>query len=149
MNARLVEESGGLATAVAEALLDRLVRVIRQRNYSIRTEEAYRSWLQRFMIFLGGRDPREAGAAEVAGFLERLAVQRKVAASTQNQALNALVFFYTQVLERSLEDLGSFQRAKRPQRLPVVLTRGEVALLLAPLDGVYRLLASFRMSPRR
>ncbi len=142
MNARLVEDGGGGAGADAEALPDRLVTVIRQRNYSIRTEEAYRSWLQRFMAFLAGRDPREAGAAEVARFLERLAIEGKVAASTQNQALNALVFFYTQVLERSLEDLGSFQRAKRPQRLPVVLTRGEVALLLEPLDGVYRLLAS-------
>ena len=122
--------------------IDRLVTVIRQRNYSIRTEEAYRSWAERFLTFIGHRDPRTAGAAEVMSFLETLAVQGNVAASTQNQALNALVFFYGQALEQPLGDLGSFIRAKRPQRLPVVLTRGEVLRLLDHLEGTYRLMAS-------
>jgi len=130
-------EPGSHATVI-----DRLVTVIRQRNYSIRTEEAYRSWTERFLAFIGHRDPRTAGAAEVMSFLETLAVQGNVAASTQNQALNALVFFYGQALEQPLGDLGSFIRAKRPQRLPVVLTRGEVLRLLDQLEGAYRLMAS-------
>ena len=123
-------------------MIDRLVTVIRQRNYSIRTEAAYRSWTERFLAFIGHRDPRTTGAADVVSFLETLAVQGNVAASTQNQALNALVFFYDQALEQPLGDLGAFIRAKRPQRLPVVLTRGEVLHLLEPMEGVYRLMAS-------
>ena len=123
-------------------VIDRLVTVIRQRNYSIRTEEAYRSWTERFLAFIGHRDPRAAGAPEVISFLETLAVRGNVAASTQNQALNALVFFYDQALEQPLGDLGAFVRAKRPQRLPVVLTRGEVLRLLEPMEGVYRLMTS-------
>ena len=126
----------------AALVLERLVAVIRQRNYSIRTEEAYRSWTLRFLASIGDRDPRDAGAAEVAAFLETLAVQGNVAASTQNQALNALVFLYGQVLEQPLGEMGTFQRAKRPRRLPVVLTRGEVGRLLEHLDGTYRLMAS-------
>lgn len=123
-------------------VINRLVTVIRQRNYSIRTEEAYRSWTERFLAFIGHRDPRTAGAADVVSFLETLAVQGNVAASTQNQALNALMFFYSQALEQPLGDLGSFIRAKRPQRLPVVLTRGEVLRLLDQMEGTYRLMAS-------
>ncbi|WP_081593487.1 integron integrase [Thauera linaloolentis] len=114
---------------------DRLVAVIRQRNYSIRTERAYLGWLERYLCFIGGRDPAQTGAAQVKAFLQVLAVQGQVAANTQNQALNALVFFYGQVLERPLGDLGAFARAKRPQRLPVVLTADEVRRLLAALQG--------------
>jgi hypothetical protein len=110
---------------------DRLVAVIRQRNYSIRTEQAYLGWLERYLRFIGGRDPAQAGAAQVKAFLQALAVQGQVAANTQNQALNALVFFYAQVLEQPLGELGAFARAKRPQRLPVVLTADEVRRLLA------------------
>lgn len=124
------------------ALIDRLVTVVRQRNYSIRTEQAYRSWAERFLVFIGHRDPRTAGTPEVVSFLETLAVRGNVAASTQNQALNALIFFYDQALEQPLGDLGAFIRAKRPQRLPVVLTRGEVLKLLDGLEGTYRLMAS-------
>jgi integron integrase len=122
--------------------IDRLVTVIRQRNYSIRTEEAYRSWTERFLAFIGHCDPRTAGAADVVSFLETLAVRGNVSASTQNQALNALVFFYDQALEQPLGDLGAFIRAKRPQRLPVVLTRGEVLRLLDQMEGAHRLMAS-------
>ncbi|MDG4597756.1 MAG: integron integrase [Candidatus Contendobacter sp.] len=123
-------------------VIDRLVTVIRQRNYSIRTEEAYRGWTERFLAFIGHQDPRTAGAADVVSFLETLAVRGNVAASTQNQALNALVFFHGQVLEQPLGDLGAFIRAKRPQRLPVVLTRGEVLRLLDRLEGTHQLMAS-------
>ncbi|MER2555309.1 MAG: integron integrase [Thauera sp.] len=123
-------------------MIERLVAVIRQRNYSIRTEEAYRSWTLRFLTFIGDRDPGCAGATDVAAFLETLAVQGNVAASTQNQALNALVFLYGQVLERPLGDMGTFQRAKRPRRLPVVLTQGEVGRLLENIEGTYHLMAS-------
>ncbi|HRX71329.1 MAG: integron integrase [Gammaproteobacteria bacterium] len=123
-------------------LIDRLVTVIRQRNYSIRTETAYRSWVERFLAFIQHRDPRTAGATAVVSFLETLAVQGNVAASTQNQALNALTFFYDQALEQPLGDLGSFVRAKRPSRLPVVLTRGEVQRLLDQMEGTHRLMAS-------
>jgi len=103
-------DSGGAAL-----VLERLVAVIRQRNYSIRTEEAYRSWTIRFLASIGDRDPRDAGAAEVANFLETLALQGNVAASTQNQALNALVFLYGQVLEQPLGEMGTFRRAVAAQ----------------------------------
>lgn len=132
----------GTGVGAGCAVIERLVAVIRQRNYSIRTEEAYRSWTLRFLTFIGGRDPGEAGATEVAAFLETLAVQGNVAASTQNQALNALVFLYGQVLERPLGDMGTFQRARRPRHLPVVLTPGEVGRLLENLEGTYHLMAS-------
>ena len=122
--------------------IDRLVTVIRQRNYSIRTEEAYRSWVERFLAFIHHRDPLAAGVAGVVSFLETLAVRNNVAASTQNQALNALMFFYDQALKQPLGDLGSFVRAKRPSRLPVVLTRNEVQRLLNQLEGTYHLMAS-------
>ena len=96
--------SGGTGVGTGCGVIERLVAVIRQRNYSIRTEEAYRSWTLRFLTFIGDRDPGCAGATEVAAFLETLAVQGNVAASTQNQALNALVFLYGQVLERPLAE---------------------------------------------
>ena len=103
-------------------VVDRLATEIRRRAYSIRTEQAYSNWTCRFIAFCGGSDPRSLGAGEVRHFLEHLAVRRTVSASTQNQALNALVFLYGQVLERPLGELEGFQRAKRPRRLPVVLT---------------------------
>ncbi len=113
-------------------LLDQVREVIRVKHYSIRTEEAYVQWIKRFIFFHGKRHPREMGAAEIESFLTDLAVQRKVSASTQNQALNALVFLYKEVLDI---DLGEFAavRAKRPNRLPVVLTKAETAKLLAAM----------------
>jgi integron integrase len=124
-----------------EQLLAALVGEIRRRAYSVRTERAYVHWIRRFVASFPDRDPRELGATEVKTFLERLAVQRKVGPSTQNQALCALVFLYRNVLRRSLE-LDSFTRAKRPRRLPVVLTRDEVRALLARLEGTQHLMAS-------
>jgi len=115
--------------------------VMRLRHYSIRTEEAYVHWIRRFIRFSGGRHPREMGAQEIVAFLSHLAVDGNVAAATQNQALNALSFLYGRILGRELGDLGSIARAKKPRRLPVVLTRSEVIELLSRLDGVHRLAA--------
>jgi integron integrase len=123
-------------------LLERLISEIRRRNYSIRTEQAYEAWVCRFIAFSGHRDPRELGEKQIVAFLEYLAVRGNVAASTQGQALNALVFLYKQVLERHLEGLDNFTRAKRPKRLPVVLNRGEIARLLGHLDGTQYLMAA-------
>ncbi len=113
---------------------------IRVRNYSIRTEEAYVQWAKRFILFHNKRHPREMGEPEVIAFLTYLAVKRKVAASTQNQALNALVFMYKAVVKRPLGELQGAARAKRPQRLPVVLSSPEVGAILARLSGTHWLI---------
>jgi integron integrase len=123
------------------ALLNALITEIRRRGYSIRTEQSYKQWILRFIAEFGGRDPRDLGGAEVKSFLERLAVRGQVAPSTQNQALSALVFMYRAVLNQPLE-LGQFERAKRTRRLPVVLTRQEVGVLLDELNGTHYLMAS-------
>jgi len=126
-----------------QKIIERLVTIIRQRGYSIRTEEAYRSWAERYIAFIGNRDPSTAGVREVVAFLEMLANKGNVSASTQNQALNGLTFLYGQVLEQPLGDMGAFQRAKRSTRLPVVLSRIEVMRLLEHMDaGIYSLMAS-------
>lgn len=125
-----------------EAVLERLLIEIRRRHYSIRTEQAYEAWVCRFIAFCGNQCPEGLGAAHVVRFLEDLAVRGNVAASTQSQALNALVFFYREVLNESLEELGDFARAKRPKRLPVVLERSEVRRLLQSMEGVSGLMAA-------
>jgi len=124
------------------ALLERLTAEIRRRQYSIRTEQVYESWVCRFIRFCDNQAPTEIGADRIVAFLEDLAVRGQVAASTQNQALNALVFLYKQVLGQPLEELGDFQRAKRPKRLPVVLDLAEVARLLGELEGTQHLMAA-------
>ncbi len=118
------------------SLVDETRRVIRLRHYSIRTEEAYVHWIRRFIRFSGGRDPRRMGQSDVEMFLSHLAIDGNVAAATQNQALNAISFLYKRVLNQELGDLGAIVRAKKPRRLPVVLTRSEVMALLSRLDGV-------------
>ena len=123
-------------------VLDELVVAIRQRHYSIRTEQAYLGWTCRFLLSIGEKTPEQAGAPEISAFLQDLAVRGQVAASTQNQALNALVFLYAQVLQRPVGEIGEFVRAKRPRRLPVVLGRSEVPRLLAQMSGLYHLLAA-------
>ena len=110
------------------------------KRFSPRTVEAYVHWIRRFIVWSGKRHPQEMGAVEVNGFLGHLALQAGVAASTQNQALNALVFLYGQVLGRELGELGDFERAKRPERIPVVLSREEVRALLAQLAGTQQLI---------
>jgi len=122
-------------------LLDQVREAIRLRHYSIRTEQAYTDWIKRFILFHGKRHPREMGAAEVERFLTHLAVEGRVAASTQNQALSALLFLYREVLKVDLPWLGEMTRAKRPGRLPVVLTVEEVRRVLARIDGQQGLMA--------
>jgi integron integrase len=114
---------------------------LRARHASRRTEESYVHWVRRFAAF-HGRHPRELGAAEITAFLNHLAVEGRVAASTQNQALNALVFLYRRVLGTDAPRLEGLVRAKQPRRLPVVLTPEEVGALLRRLDGASRLVAS-------
>ena len=118
-------------------LLDVVRRAIRARHYSYKTEKAYLFWVRRFVRFCGRRHPRSLREAEVGEFLTHLAVERRVAAATQNQALNALVFLYRYVLEEPLGDLPAVTRAKRVQRIPVVLSVDEVADVLVRLEGVY------------
>lgn len=115
--------------------LDRVREAVRVRHYSIRTEQAYVAWTRRFILFHDKRHPETMGEAEVTAFLTDLAVRRNVAASTQNQALNALVFLYRHVLNQPLEELGDVVRPKRPAKLPVVLTVEEVRRVLSMLRG--------------
>ena len=122
-------------------LLDRVRAAIRTRHYSRRTEEAYVSWIRRFIVFHGKRHPRELGEPEVTAFLSSLA-DRRVSASTQNQALSAVLFLYEDVLGRRLAWMDQIVRAKRPVRLPVVLSREEVVALLSRLHGTVWLMAS-------
>lgn len=123
-------------------LLDQVRDHLRVLHYSIRTEDSYVNWVRRYILFHGKRHPREMGEAEVEAFLTHLAVAENVAASTQNQALAALLFLYKVVLERPLEKRIDASRARRPERLPVVLSRDEVRALLAQLQGTHRLMAS-------
>lgn len=130
-----------MTTGSGPSLLDRVRGAIRLRHYSIRTEQAYVQWIRRFILSHGKRHPLEMGEAEVEVFLSQLAVAGEVAASTQNQALNALVFLYKVVLERPLGEMPHIARVKSPQRLPVVLTVEEVSRLLAQLGGLRWLVA--------
>ena len=123
-------------------LLDRVRAAARLRHDSRRTEAAYVAWIRRYIFFHGKRHPAEMGAAEVTRFLSSPAVAGRVAASTQNQALSALLFLYRDVLDLDLPWLDGVVRAKRPDRLPIVLTREEVGAVLRPLTGVPRLMRS-------
>ena len=111
-------------------LLDQVRDLIRLKHYSIRTESQYVQWVRRFILFHGKRHPREMGAAEVEAFLTHLAVEGGVAAATQSHALSALLFLYREVLGVDLPWLDNVTRAKKPQRLPTVLTPAEVAAVL-------------------
>src|SRR5437867_10817483 len=122
-------------------LLDRVRAVLRRKHYSLRTEEAYVGWIKRFVLFHGKRHPQDLGLPEVEAFLTDLAVEQHVAASTQNQALSALLFLYAEVLQQPLEGPIQAVRAKQPQRLPTVLTRAEVRRVLDALAGVHQLMA--------
>jgi integron integrase len=124
----------------APRLYDRIIELLRIGRYSRRTEEAYVHWIRRFIEFHHGRHPSLMGEPEVTAFLSHLAVKGRVAASTQNQALSALLLLYQQVLNLKLPWFGEVIRAKRPKRLPVVLSRDEVDRVLAALDGAYRLI---------
>ena len=122
-------------------LLDKVSDRIRTLHYSIRTEQSYISWIKRFIIFNNKKHPNDMGKLEIESFLTHLAVKRNVSAGTQNQALNAILFLYRQVLHIDLPWLEDVTRAKKPSRLPVVLTVREVNAVLSSLDGVRGLVA--------
>jgi integrase len=121
-------------------LLDQVRQLLRLRHYSLRTEEAYVAWIRRYILFHGKRHPRELGEGYVSAFLSALALRGRVAASTQNQALSALLFLYKEVLQRELAFISGVARVKRPPKLPVVLAPVEVRAVLAQLHGAYRLM---------
>jgi integron integrase len=123
-------------------LLEHVRAIARMRHLSLRTEEAYCDWIKRFILFHQKRHPVEMGAEEIRQFLTHIAVEASVAASTQNQALCALLFLYRDVLRVELPDIEGIQRARRPARVPVVFTRQEVEMLLAQLAGTHKLIAS-------
>jgi integron integrase len=123
-------------------LLEQVRHIIQTKHYSIRTEQAYLHWIKQFILFHNKRHPSELSEPDVTRFLSHLAVDRKVAASTQNQALSAIVFLYREVLNNPLDWLDDLERVKRPARLPVVLSRDEVRAVLAQLDGSKWLMAS-------
>ena len=124
----------GLMRAVRDSL--------RTHHYSYRTEESYVKWIRRFILFNDKQHPREMGAAEIQAFLSDLAVRGRVSASTQNQALSAILFLYKKVLQLDLPWMDGIVRAKRPVRVPVVMSRDEVARVLAAMQGKHWLMAS-------
>lgn len=123
-------------------LLDQMRARMRRLGMSLRTEEAYVGWVRRFILANDRRHPRELGGRHVEAFLTHLATRANVAASTQSQALSALLFLYREVLEQELPWMDEIRRAKRPARLPTVLSRAEVASLLSEMSGVTWLMAS-------
>lgn len=142
----IYEPSGDRASNGAPAQTPKLLTQVRDRvrrlGLAIRTEEAYLGWIRRFILENGKRHPRDMGSREVEAFLTTLASRDRVSASTQNQALSALLFLYREVLAVELPWMENIRRAKRPERLPVVLSRSEAKLLLAQLSGFNWLVAS-------
>jgi integron integrase len=122
-------------------LLDQVRDVIRRKHFSLRTEQTYTDWIRRFILYHGKRHPSDMAEPEVSDFLTHLARDGKVASSTQNQALSAILFLYKEVLKQEIGWVDGVERAKTPVRLPVVLTRDEVHKIFAHLHGTYRLMA--------
>jgi integron integrase len=137
----MVHPVTGALPAGKPKLLDQVRQLLRVRHDSLRTEEAYVAWIKRFILFHGKRHPRDLAENDVSVFLSSLAIDRRVAASTQNQALSALLFLYKEVLQRELAFIGGVARVKRPPKLPVVLAPAEVRAVLLQLDAPYRLMA--------
>jgi len=136
-----VDNNNGLLAKVAGLYPDhfeRLLIEIRLRQYSIRTEKSYSEWLARFIAFNDMKDPEQTGPGSIGRYLEHLVVNRNVASATQSQALNALIFFYKQVLHCEIGDIGVFRHAKKPRRLPVVLSCDEVCKLLSYIENEER-----------
>jgi integron integrase len=123
-------------------LLDQMRDVLRLKHLSLRTEKAYISWVKRFILFHEKRHPKDMGASEIRDFLSYLATHDHVAASTQNSAFSALLFLYRYVLHQPSPQLEGIERAKRPHRVPTVLTRQEVQMVLSTLSGMPFLMAS-------
>jgi site-specific recombinase XerD len=126
----------------APRLLEQVREAIRVRHYSLRTEQTYVGWIKRFILFHGKRHPRDMGGQEVQQFLSHLAVAGHVAASTQSQALSAVLFLYQQVLKQDIGWLDDVVRAKKPHRIPVVLSQDEVKAVLAHLSGTTWIMAT-------
>jgi integron integrase len=122
-------------------LLDQVREVLRMKHYSLRTEQAYVNWIKRYIFFHDKRHPAEMGEAEIRTFISDLASKRSVAASTQTVALSALLFLYRDVLKRDQPFIEGIERAKKPERLPVVFTKEEVTEILSRLDGIPYLIA--------
>jgi integron integrase len=127
-------------------LLDQVRDRLRVKHYSLRTEDSYLHWIRRFILFHGKKHPRDMGGPQVEAFLSHLATVGRVAASTQNQALSALLFLYREVLQVELPWMEGVVRAKRPKHVPVVLTENEVRALLAQLEGTRWLVVSLLYS---
>jgi len=138
----MVPSHGTPSQPEAPRLLEQVREAIRVRHYSLRTEQTYVGWIKRFILFHGKRHPRDMGGQEVQQFLSHLAVAGHVAASTQSQALSALLFLYQQVLKQDIGWLDDVVRAKKPHRIPVVLTQDEVKAVLAHLSGTTWIMAT-------
>jgi integrase len=135
------------ATPPKPKLLDQVRHAIRVRHYSDRTEKAYVHWIKRYIFFHNKRHPLEMAEPEIAQFLSSLATEGRVSASTQNQAFNALLFLYNEVLSKKIGLIDGVVRAKRPQRLPVVLTKDEVKRVLDRMGGAPRLMGLLLWAP--
>jgi site-specific recombinase XerD len=140
--ARAVAEERVSYSTRAPKLLDRLREALHTRHYGRRTEQTYCHWIKRFILFNNVRHPQEMAEPEINAFLMHLAMKEKGSASTQNQALSALLFLYRYVIGREVGDLGEVIRARKPKRLPVVMTRDEVKSVPANLAGHKWLMAS-------
>ena len=127
--------------------LVQVANACRVRHLAYSTEQSYVSCVKRFILFHNKRHPRDMGPTEVRAFLTHLAVNRKVSASTQNQALNAIVFMYREVVRRDPGEFGKFERAKRPKRLPMVLSKEEVKRVLVHIEGTHGLMARLLYAP--
>ncbi|MCA9469270.1 MAG: integron integrase, partial [Nitrospira sp.] len=136
------QDNGKPSSSVLAPVLVDLRVALQARHYSKRTEQAYGHWVATFLHFHQGRQPAEMAEPEINAFLTHLAVKEKVSASTQNQALAALLFLYRQVIGRNVGDLGEVIRARKPERLPVVMTREEVKVVLGNLTGEKWLIAA-------
>lgn len=123
-------------------LMELVTAKIRIKHYSIRTEQAYKGWIKRFILFHKKQHPRQLKSQHIEQFLSHLATQQNVSASTQNQALSSIVFLYKDVLGMDLANIENVTRAKKTQKLPVVLTQHEIKQLLAQLDGIIWIIAS-------
>ncbi len=140
---KLTQSPVGLANVRRRyaALLKKLHSEICLRNYSIRTEQSYESWICRFLIFHSPKQANKLGPPAVKAFLSYLAEERDVSVSTQRQALNAMAFLYSKVMEKDMGDISSFTKARRTQRLPVVLSKDEVQNLLGKMSGITKIQA--------
>ncbi|MGC8724420.1 MAG: integron integrase [Acidobacteriota bacterium] len=138
----VLDPAGAYEAGGGKKLMECVREAIRARHYSYRTEQTYCQWIRRYILFFGKRHPLDMGEGEINTFLSHLATKGRVAASTQNQALSALLFLYREVLGREAGQLEGVVRAKRPQHLPIVLSRNEVQLVLSAMEGVHKLMAA-------